>query len=131
MERLKYFCIAVKKKSCPTTYHAGPKGESRYSSYSFLTLALNGGEWAASRPSHALPLGKDTWHQLNRRLGGPQSWSGQTLEEKSSAGDQTPLIQSVVTHYILNFPFPLFLFNILRCITCQWYVMQSATNVYE
>jgi hypothetical protein len=30
-------------------------GERRYSSYSYLTSALNGGEWSASRPSHALP----------------------------------------------------------------------------
>jgi hypothetical protein len=30
-------------------------GERRYSSYSFLTSALEGGEWSASRPGHALP----------------------------------------------------------------------------
>jgi hypothetical protein len=29
-------------------------GERRYSSYSFLTSALNGGEWSASRPGRAL-----------------------------------------------------------------------------
>jgi hypothetical protein len=33
-------------------------GERRYSSYSFSTSALDGGEWSASRPSRALPLGK-------------------------------------------------------------------------
>jgi hypothetical protein len=33
-------------------------GERRYSSYSFTTLALDGDEWSASRPGHALPLGK-------------------------------------------------------------------------
>jgi hypothetical protein len=32
--------------------------ERRYSSYSFLTLALDGDEWSVSWPSHALPLGK-------------------------------------------------------------------------
>jgi hypothetical protein len=31
-------------------------GERRYSSYSYLTSALDGGEWVASRPGRALPL---------------------------------------------------------------------------
>jgi hypothetical protein len=33
-------------------------GERRYSSYSYLTSALDGGEWSASRPGRALPPGK-------------------------------------------------------------------------
>jgi hypothetical protein len=33
-------------------------GDSRYSSYSFLTSALEGGEWSASRPDRILPAGK-------------------------------------------------------------------------
>jgi hypothetical protein len=33
-------------------------GERRYSSYSFLTSALDGGEWSASRPGRALFQGK-------------------------------------------------------------------------
>jgi hypothetical protein len=33
-------------------------GERRYSSYSFLTSALDGGEWSASRPGRDLPPGK-------------------------------------------------------------------------
>jgi hypothetical protein len=33
-------------------------GERSYSSYSFLTSAVDGGEWSASSPSHAIPLGK-------------------------------------------------------------------------
>jgi hypothetical protein len=36
--------------------HAGAKGERIYSSYTFLTAALDGGEWSASRTGHALPL---------------------------------------------------------------------------
>jgi len=39
-------------------------------------LALDGGEWTAPRPGHALPQGKDPWYPLNRRLDGPQSQSG-------------------------------------------------------
>jgi hypothetical protein len=33
-------------------------GERRYSSYSYLTSALDGGEWSASHPGRALPPGK-------------------------------------------------------------------------
>jgi hypothetical protein len=39
---------------CPTTRHEGAWGERRYSSYSFSTSALDGGEWSASRPGRAL-----------------------------------------------------------------------------
>jgi hypothetical protein len=34
-------------------------GNRRYSSYCFLTSALEGGEWSVSRPGHALPPGKE------------------------------------------------------------------------
>jgi hypothetical protein len=37
-------------KSCSAARHAGAKGEGTYSSYSFLSSALDGGEWSASRP---------------------------------------------------------------------------------
>jgi hypothetical protein len=47
----------------------------RYSSYSFLSSALDGGDWSASRSSRALPLGKYTLCALDGRLGGPQRWS--------------------------------------------------------
>jgi hypothetical protein len=43
--------------TCHTTRHGGTWGE-RHSSYSFLTSALYGGEWSASRPGRALPPGK-------------------------------------------------------------------------
>jgi hypothetical protein len=46
------------KKSSPSTRHGGAWGERRYSSYSFTTSAVNGGEWSASRPGRALPPGK-------------------------------------------------------------------------
>jgi hypothetical protein len=71
-----------KKQSSPTTRHGGTWGE-RHSSYSFLTSALDGGKWSASHTGHALPRGKDPHYPLYRRLGGPQSRSGQRLEEKS------------------------------------------------
>jgi hypothetical protein len=51
-------------------------GERRYSSYSFLTSALEGGKWSASRPGSALPPEKEPRYPLYRRLGGPQSRTG-------------------------------------------------------
>jgi hypothetical protein len=51
---------ADKLKSCFTTRHGGAWGERRYSSYSFFTSALDGGEWSASRPGRALPPGERT-----------------------------------------------------------------------
>jgi hypothetical protein len=58
-------------------------GERRYSSYSFSTSALDGGEWLVSRPGRALAPGKGPRYPLYMRLGGPQSRSGhKILEEK-------------------------------------------------
>jgi hypothetical protein len=34
-------------------------GDRRYSFYSLLTSALEGGEWSASRPGRGLPPGKE------------------------------------------------------------------------
>jgi hypothetical protein len=78
--------------------HAGAKGERKYISYSFLSSALDM-VWGQH---HALPPGKDTRNPLEKRLGGPQEliWS-QRLEKQSfsSAGDRTPVVQSVVRNY--------------------------------
>jgi hypothetical protein len=48
------------------------KGGRRYSSYSYLTSALDGGEWSASRPGALYPFR----YPLDKRLGRPQSRSG-------------------------------------------------------
>jgi hypothetical protein len=48
-----------KRQSCPAIRHEGAWAERTYSSYSFSTSALDGGEWSASRPGHALPPGKE------------------------------------------------------------------------
>jgi hypothetical protein len=73
--------------------------ERRYSSYSFLTSALDGGDWSASRLGRALPPGKGS--PGTHWTGG---WVGPRadLEEKSSAhvGDRTAVVQPVVRHYI-------------------------------
>jgi hypothetical protein len=56
--------------------HAGAKGENKYSSYLFLTSALDGGEWSAPRSGRALRPRKDPRYPLDRKLGESQSWSG-------------------------------------------------------
>jgi hypothetical protein len=91
--------IAIEKQtkhSSPDTRHGGAWGERRYNSYSFLTSALDGGEWSASRPGRSLPPEKDLRYPLYRKLGGPQSRPGQRLEEKSfaPAGDRTSIALS-------------------------------------
>jgi hypothetical protein len=74
---------SLKKKVKLSRYT--PWGERMYSSYSFLTSALDGGEWSASasRPGRALPPGKEPRYPLDRRLGGPQSRSGRRGEKKN------------------------------------------------
>jgi hypothetical protein len=73
-----------------------------YSSYSFLTSALDGGEWSASRPGCALPLGKGPPVPIVQEAGWASEpvWT-QRLQEKSSAsvGDRTLVVQFVVSHY--------------------------------
>jgi hypothetical protein len=49
----------------------------------FLTLALDGSEWSASYPSHFTPQGNCPHYPLDRRLGGPLSWSGHCGEKKN------------------------------------------------
>jgi hypothetical protein len=77
-------------------------GGRRYSSYSFLTSELDGGEWSASRPGRALPPGKGPPVPIEQEAGwAPEPVWTQRLEEKSSAsvGDRTLVVQSVVRHY--------------------------------
>jgi hypothetical protein len=77
-------------------------GERRYSSYSYSTSALDGGEWSASRPGRALPPGKGPPVPIVQEAGwAPEPVWTQRLEGKSfaSVGDRTPVVQSVVSHY--------------------------------
>jgi hypothetical protein len=77
-------------------------GERRYSSYSFLISALDGGQLSSSRPGRALPPGKRPPVPIVQEAGWASEpvWT-QGLEEKSSApvGDRSPVVQSVVRHY--------------------------------
>jgi hypothetical protein len=79
-----------------------PGGRGGYSSYSFLTSALDGGEWSASRPGRALAPEKGPLVPIVQEAGwAPEPVWTQRLQEKSSAsvGDRTPVVQSVVRHY--------------------------------
>jgi hypothetical protein len=49
--------ISGKGKAVPL-HNMKAQRERMYSSYSFMTLALDGGEWSASRPGRALLSGK-------------------------------------------------------------------------
>jgi hypothetical protein len=91
----------LSKQSSPATRHGGAWGE-RYSSYSFFTSALDGGEWSASHPGRVLRPGKGPPVPIVQEAGwAPELVWTQRIEEKSSAsaGDRTPIAQSVVRHY--------------------------------
>jgi hypothetical protein len=83
-------------------HHADARGESSYSSCSFLTSALDGGEWSDSRLGRDFGLGEGPPVPIGQEAGLASEllWT-QRLEEKSfaSAGDQTPVVQSAVRHY--------------------------------
>jgi hypothetical protein len=53
------FGTGKKGKVVPLRCIEAHLGDRRYSSFSFLTSALEGGEWSASRPGRALPPGKE------------------------------------------------------------------------
>jgi hypothetical protein len=72
------------------------RGEE-YSSYSFTTSALDGGEWSASRLGRALLPGKGPPVPIVQEAGwAPEPVWTQRLEEKSfsPAGDRTPIARS-------------------------------------
>jgi len=72
-------------------------GERRYSSYSFTTSALDGGEWSASRPGRIFPPGKGPTVPFGQQVGwGPVPVWTQRLEEKSftPAEDRTSIARS-------------------------------------
>jgi hypothetical protein len=59
------------------------QGKRRYSSYLFLTSALDGSEWSASRPGRALPPRKGPPVPIVQEAGwAPEPVWTQKLEEK-------------------------------------------------
>jgi hypothetical protein len=88
--------------SCRATHHGDAWGERRYSSHSFLTSALERGEWSASRPGRTLPPGKEPPVPIVQEAGwAPEPVWSQRLEDKpcASVRDRDPVVQPVVRHY--------------------------------
>jgi hypothetical protein len=77
----------------------------RYSSYLFMTSALDGGEWSASRPGRTLPPGKAPPVPIGQEAGwAPELVWAQRLQEKSfrlcgRSNLDRQVVQSVVRHY--------------------------------
>jgi hypothetical protein len=77
-------------------------GERRYSSYSFTTSALHGGEWSASCRGHALPLGKGahcTGGWVGPRAGLDTEARGKILYPCKGSNLNRLVVQSVARHY--------------------------------
>jgi hypothetical protein len=95
----------MRRKSSPTRRHEGAWGERRYSSYSFSTSALDGGEWSASRPGRALAPGKGHPVSIVQEAGwAPEPVWTQRLEEKSfrlcrGSNLDRLVVQLVARHY--------------------------------
>jgi hypothetical protein len=90
--RIREVKIKVKQSRYTLRRHLGDR---RYSHYSFTTSALDGGEWSASRPYCALPPGEGPPVPIGQEAGwAPEPVWTQRLEEKSSAGDRTPIARS-------------------------------------
>jgi hypothetical protein len=85
--------------------HAYYWGERMYSSYSFMTAALDGDEWSASRPGRALAPGKGPPVPIVQEVGlAPEPVWTQRLQEKSfclcrGSNLVRPVAQSVARHY--------------------------------
>jgi hypothetical protein len=77
---------------------------SRYTLYSFLTSAVDGGEWSASRPGRALPPGKGPPVPIVQEAGwAPEPVWTQRLQEKffglyQESNSNRSVMQSVVGH---------------------------------
>jgi hypothetical protein len=73
------------------------QGERAYSSYSFMTSVLDGGEWSASRPGSVLPPGKGTPVPIVQEAGWVSEpvWTQMLVKNSfASAAGQTPVALS-------------------------------------
>ena len=88
-----------KGKFRPRISHEGPEVEQRYSSTLSLTSALDGVGWSTPRPGCYTP-GNEKRYRLHRRLGGPQSRSGQLRKISPPPGIDPRTVQPVASRYI-------------------------------
>jgi hypothetical protein len=109
-------------------------GDRRYSSYSFLTSALEGGEWSASQPGRPLPPGKEPPVPIVQEAGwAPEPVWAQRLEEKSSAsvgGTNPGRPVHSQTLYWLSYPAPKNTDGLLE-ILCRWILRNRHTRSFE
>jgi hypothetical protein len=81
------------------------QGERMYSSYSFMTSALDEGEWSASRPGRAFTPGERTHgtHCTESWVGPRASMDkeaiGKILCPCQGSNPDRPVVQPVVRHY--------------------------------
>jgi hypothetical protein len=95
--------IKGKSKAVPLHTYGGEGGEE-YSSCSFITSALDGGEWSASRADRALSPGKGPPTPIGQEAGWASEpvWT-QRLDKSFRfcrwSNLDRPVVQSVVGHY--------------------------------
>ena len=89
--------ILSKGKVFPLQARLWPRGWVQLWLYSFMTTALEGGEWSATRLGPTLPPGK-TRCPLYRRLGGPQGRS-ERAENLAAPGFDPRNVQPLDSRY--------------------------------
>jgi len=64
-------------------------------------LALGGDECSFLHPCHFITPGKIPWYPMNRKLCGPQNWSGRGDEEKNKfpCRESSPVIKLVASNF--------------------------------
>ena len=92
--RVKYTLVQALRRCTGRTAHRG----SRDIALLFLDHGTRRGEGSASRPGRSLPPGK-TRYPLYRRLGGPQSRSGQVQKISPPPGFDPRTVQPVASRY--------------------------------
>jgi hypothetical protein len=90
--------------SNPSTRHGGA-WEERYSSYSFSTSALDGGQWPVSRPGRAFTRGERipgthcTGGWVGLRAGLDSEVRGKILCPRRGSNPDRLVVQPIVRHY--------------------------------
>jgi hypothetical protein len=103
--------LYVQLKAVPLNSMEAIEGGRMHSPCSFLTLALDGGEWSASRPGRDLAPGKGPPVPTGQESGWvPEPVWKKRLEENSSclcrgSNPDRPVVQSVASQYTLYIKF--------------------------
>jgi hypothetical protein len=100
-----YVFFIYKGKAVPLHAMEALGGEEVYSSYSFSTSALDGGEWSASHPGRAFtpwertPSTHCTGGWVGTRAGLDREATGKILCLCRGSNPNRPVVQPVVRHY--------------------------------